>query len=108
MKKNIKEIFQSGLFITIGGYSIDFPIGEKWGSIDDVLANIIDIINMLITLSAVVAVVMIIVGGYTFMTAGGDPDKTEQGQKTLTNALIGLAVVAIVRLIIQLVLDVFI
>lgn len=107
MKKNIKEFFEKGLFVTIGGYSINFPVGEKWGTPDELLNDILDIVNMAINLSIVVAVVMVIVGGYTFMMAGGDPDKVDQGQKTLTNALIGLGIVFIVKLIFILVLDFF-
>jgi hypothetical protein len=108
MKKNLKNIFQSGLFVTIGGHDIYFPVDPKWETVDEVFADIGDIITGAIIFSSVVAVIMMIVGGYTLITSAGDPDKTEQGQKTLTGAVIGLVIVWIVWLIIKLVLDFFI
>ena len=108
MNKKIKDFFKKGLFLTIGGYPITFPIGEKWNTPEDLLNNIVDIINLAINFSIVVAVVMIIVGGYILMMSAGDPDKAEQGQKTLTNSIIGLVVVFVVKLIFILVMDFFV
>lgn len=108
MYKKIKDFFKKGLFLTIGGYSVDFPIGEKWNTPDDLLNNILDIVNGAINLSIVVAVAMIVVGGYTLIMSGGDPDKAEQGQKTLTNSIIGLAIVFVVKLIFLFVIKFFV
>lgn len=36
---------------------------------------------------------MIIIGGFKYMTAGGEKDGVEQGQKYLTNAIIGLVII---------------
>jgi hypothetical protein len=40
-----------------------------------------------------VAVVMIIMAGYSYMTANGDPGKASKGLRTILFASIGLAVV---------------
>ena len=93
MTKKIKEYINKGLFVTIGGVGINTPIGEKWTSIEDILGDATNLINILIGLGSVVAVAMIIVGGYTLIFAAGEPDKIEQGSKTLTGAVIGLVVV---------------
>ena len=90
--------------ITIGGYDIDFPIGERWVSAEGVLLEGTDILKIFIGFSVVIAVAMIIVSGYTLITAAGNPDKIEQGQKTLTAAIVGLVVVFLAALIIQFVL----
>jgi hypothetical protein len=49
------------------------------------------------------AIAFIIMGGFMYMTAGGDAKLIEKGKKTLTNAIIGLvmsiASIAIVNLI---------
>ncbi|MFA6754524.1 MAG: hypothetical protein WCR68_01625 [Candidatus Dojkabacteria bacterium] len=104
MKKSTKNFFKRGLFVTIGGQVVDFPIVEKWKDLDEVILDVKDIINAFIMFSSVVAVAMIIVSGYTLITAMGNPDKIEQGQKTLTAAIIGLIVVWIAGLIIKFVL----
>jgi hypothetical protein len=107
MKKYLEKITKGGLLVTIGGHNIDFPILDVWGSSDPIgalLEDGVDIINLLITFSSVVAVAMIIVSGYKLITAAGDPDKIDSGQKTLTAAVVGLVIVWIVGLIIKFVL----
>ncbi len=93
MKKKLQNIISTGLLATIGGVDIDVPIGEKWGSIEDVFTDATSLINILIGLGSAVAVTMIIVGGYTLIFSAGNPDKIEQGSKTLTGAVIGLIIV---------------
>jgi hypothetical protein len=101
-KKKIKR----GIFIMIGGVDIDFPwVGKKWddgfsGIFDDVLG----IIEVLMVSGGAIAVAMIIVGAYIFITSAGNPDKIEQGKKTLTAAIVGLIIVSIVWLIIKFIL----
>lgn len=105
MKKDFNKIFRSGFFVMVGGNEINFPMGEKWGGLDEVIFDIRDIISVAVALSSVVAVAMIIVSGYTLITASGNPEKIEQGQKTLTAAVIGLVVVWVAGLIIRFVLQ---
>ena len=51
--------------------------------------NVIEIILQLI---AYIATIMIIVGGFRFLTSAGNPSGVEQGKRTLTNAIIGLVI----------------
>jgi len=44
---------------------------------------------------------MLIVGGFKYMTAGGDPKATEMSKKTLTLAIGGLVVVVLSFLILR-------
>lgn len=103
MRKKITDYLSKGLFtiVTIGDVDIDVPIGGKWLSIKDVFTDVTSLINILIGLGSVVAVAMIIVGGYTFIFSAGDPDKVEQGQKTLTGAIVGLVIVWIAGMLIK-------
>ena len=50
---------------------------------------------------------MIIVGGYSYMTAGGDESKVKDASKTLTNAIIGLVICFIAVVLVNFVLDNF-
>lgn len=64
--------------------------------------------NLLYVSSAVILLVlfiMIVYGGYTFLTSMGESSKVQKGQKVLTWALIGIAVYA-ASYIILLVIDV--
>jgi len=47
-----------------------------------------------VIIGAVVMFAMLILGGYAWMTAGGDKAKVEEARTRITNGLIGLAVVA--------------
>jgi hypothetical protein len=51
------------------------------------------IINMLIILGGITAVILVIFGGIKFLMSGGDPVKVEGAKKTVTFALIGLAII---------------
>ncbi len=68
---------------------------------------IVNILNWLIGAAALVCVVMIIVGGYSYMTAGGDDNKVKTATKTLTNAIIGLVICFIAVVLVNFVLDTF-
>ncbi len=63
------------------------------------------IINVFFGLLGVCAVVIVLYGGYVYMTSGGAPDKVENAKKILLNGLIGLVIIlsswAIARFILQ-------
>lgn len=66
-------------------------------------AILLAIFEIIMRIAAIVAVVFVIIGGLTFVTSDGQPDKAKQARWTILNALIGLAItlvaVAIVNLI---------
>jgi|GEM_PF-2516124 hypothetical protein len=64
------------------------------------------VINLAVLLSALVAVVLIVVSGYGFMTSAGDPEKVKKAQGTLTAAIVGMIIVFMARMIVGFVLDV--
>ncbi len=61
------------------------------------------IIDIALYVSAILAVVFIIYGGYQYIFAGGNDDTAKAGRKTLVNALIGLAIVVLSYIIVQVV-----
>jgi hypothetical protein len=68
------------------------------------LAGVVtQIISILLGMAGIVAVIFIIIGGYYYMTAGGNEAQAANGRKTLVNALIGLAIVVLSYLIVQIV-----
>ncbi len=58
------------------------------------------IVRAVIGLGAVALFIMLLVGGYNFLFSGGDPKKLETARGTITQAIIGLAIMSIAYLII--------
>jgi hypothetical protein len=63
------------------------------------------IIRILLYFAGIVAVIMIIYGGYLVMTAAGNETQAATGRKTLTNAIIGLVIVVLAYFVIQVVIN---
>jgi len=51
------------------------------------------VINVLMGFLGIIAVVIILIGGFKWMTAGGDEAKVEEAKKLMTAGVIGLAIV---------------
>lgn len=49
-----------------------------------------NILNVVVRFAGIALLVMLLMGGFKYMTAGGDPKKTQAAQQTLTYAIIGL------------------
>lgn len=67
---------------------------------------VINNINYVIGATGLVCVVFLIIGAVKYMTAGGDDQKVQDAQKTLQNALIGLALIVLSGLIINVVFSI--
>lgn len=59
--------------------------------------------NAAIVLSGLVAVFMIILGGYKYLSSQGDPGKLDSAKKTLIWAIVGLFIIAFSYYILSLV-----
>lgn len=53
------------------------------------------LVDMLLHVAGLVAVVMIIIAGVQYITAGGEPDKAAEARRRIWNALIGLGIVLV-------------
>jgi len=49
--------------------------------------------NIVAVIGFGIAVIILIIGGIQYMTAGGNPEKADKGKKLIINALIGIAIV---------------
>lgn len=67
-----------------------------------------NIINLFSWVIGVIAVIMIIFGGFKFVTSSGDSSKVASARSTIIYALIGLVVVALAQTIVKFVLGQFI
>ncbi len=72
-------------------------IGQKaygeTGAPQDIRVTVMEIINVVLQLLSVIFVVLIIISGYQWMTAGGNEEQIKKAKKNLTNAVIGLVII---------------
>ncbi|OGL52307.1 hypothetical protein A3K55_01525 [Candidatus Shapirobacteria bacterium RBG_13_44_7] len=89
-----------------------FNLGQTvtWGShnLAQTFPNVATLVSLFLrgalTLSGLILLVLIIVGGLGFIAnAGGDPKKLAQSQAVVTNAVIGFLIVFLAYFIIQLI-----
>ena len=70
------------------------------------LNNIIKVfLNLFSVIIGIVAVVMVMVGGFKYITSGGDSGNLTSAKHTVMYALIGLVIVALAHFLVQFVLD---
>jgi len=102
MKKIIKiiSIAQALLLPGLALAQIPQPPAPKLlrGDLATILQNVI---NGLLGIAGVIAVVMLIIGGFRYAAAAGNEEAIEAAKKTITYAVIGLVIVALALLIVN-------
>ena len=76
---------------------------NKGGS--DVNGVLKTIINLFTAIVGVIAVIMVIIAGFKYITSGGDSAKLTSAKGTLVYALVGIAIVALAQAIVRFVLS---
>jgi hypothetical protein len=71
---------------------VNYGVGTGLGS-KDVRQTIASIINVALGLLGIVAVVIILIGGFEWMTAGGNEEKTGEARNRIFAGIIGLAII---------------
>jgi cytochrome bd-type quinol oxidase subunit 2 len=75
------------------------------GSENGVQSILKEAVNIFSLVVGIVAVVMIIVGGFKYITSGGESSKVSGAQSTILYAIVGLVVVVLAQLIVHFVLN---
>jgi hypothetical protein len=70
----------------------------------DIKGLVADIINIFSWVVGVVSVIMIIFGGFRYITSGGEAGKVTSAKNTIVYALVGLVIVALAQVIVLFVL----
>lgn len=76
--------------------------GGTGPSVESVIKDVVNILSMVV---GVVAVIMIIIGGLKYMSAGGDSAGVSSAKQTILGAIIGLVIVALAQVIVRFVLN---
>ncbi len=74
---------------------------DQTSGFNDLLHKVINIFSVIV---GVIAVIMIIVGGFRYITSGGKEEGVKGAKNTILYALIGLVIVAIAQVIVKFVL----
>lgn len=94
------------LAVEISNLSPWVSLGDYQNADTLISGKIIPAINYAIGFSALVAVIFLIIAGYSYMTAGGDEEKVANAGKTITAAIIGLVIIFIARILVQFVINI--
>ncbi len=98
------------LFLFLAPPVLALDTGLEYGTytglgVQDLRISIMKIVRVILGFVGVIAILIILYGGYTWMTSAGNPEKIEKAKKILTNAVIGLVIIfsafAIVSFIIR-------
>ena len=77
--------------------------GTSENGVQSILKEAVNIFSLVVV--GIVAVVMIIVGGFKYITSGGESSKVSGAQSTILYAIVGLVVVVLAQLIVHFVLS---
>ena len=61
------------------------------------------VINWALGITFAIAVLFLIIGGFWYITAGGNEEQADKGKKTIVNALIGVVVIVLSYVIVNVV-----
>lgn len=85
-------IFSVGLISCATAKTVKLP-DPLGGQGDDIPTLVGNVINYVLGIMGVLALVMFIYGGMTWMTSEGVPDKIRKGKDTLVWSILGLALI---------------
>jgi hypothetical protein len=78
---------------------IQGQVGDELMPAGDIISMIIRIINYILTFLGVIFILMIIYGGFMWMTAAGNEERVKKGKGILQTAIIGLTIIVLSRVL---------
>jgi hypothetical protein len=79
--------------------NIQEDVGGTLMPAGNIVLMIINILNYILTFLGVVFLLLIIYGGFTWMTAAGNEEKVKKGKSILQTAVVGLVIIVLARVI---------
>lgn len=98
---NITKNLCSGVQTASGTADCANSSGNKF-SLSGIATSAVNIFSWVV---GIVAVIMIIVGGFRYITSGGSSDKVGSAKNTLIYAIVGLIIVALAQFIVHFVIN---
>ncbi len=78
---------------TLGVGALDESLALSGGEGSDLRQTIANIINVALGFLGIIAVIIVLVGGFKYMIAGGDDSKTKEARGWIISGIIGLAII---------------
>lgn len=78
---------------TLGVGALDESLALSGGEGSDLRQTIANIINVALGFLGIIAVIIVLVGGFKYMVAGGDEQKTKDARGWIISGIIGLAII---------------
>ncbi len=100
MKKALLKIFYLSLL-----FAPSPVFAQEPPQLSEAYAILANVFGLVMPIAQILAVIMIIVGGYMWMMSGGDPSRIKTAQGTFTWAVIGLIFLSIFRLVLNIVFN---
>ena len=88
-----------GYYAREGASSIAVPDGP------DLMTIVKNLLNTTFGVVGVIAVIMMVIGGFHYMTSQGSPEKVQKGKNTILYGIVGLIIVLSAFAIVNFVLD---
>lgn len=101
---NIGDCLSQGSDLTTGSGTgcTASSSGTGTAKIQTIVTTIVNIFSIVV---GIIAVIMIVVGGFKYITSGGDSGNITSAKNTIVYAVIGLVIVALAQFIVKFVLD---
>jgi len=87
---------------SVGGTADCSTVAGNSSSLNDIATKIINIFSWIV---GVASVIMIIYGGFRYITSGGDSNGVSSAKNTIIYAIIGLVIVALAQAIVAFVIN---
>ncbi len=97
---NITDNLKAGSNLDPTGNNTDISSGSS--GITNLITSVVNIFSLIV---GMVSVIMIIYGGFRYITSGGDSGKVSGAKNTIIYAVIGLVIVVLAQVIVKFILD---
>jgi len=78
---------------TLGVGALDESLALSGGEGSDLRQTVANLINVVLGFLGIIAVIIVLVGGFKYMIAGGDNEKTKEARGWIISGIIGLAII---------------
>ena len=100
MKKILPYLGLALLLIPLVVGAQEGPARGAW-ELDDIIVILDKVSTWLYVIGINIALVVIIIGGFAYMTAGGNEDRQKAAKRTIITGLVGTAVVVLAGIILD-------